>query len=75
MRSPLLQSVNAQKLLDGVHEGDLKIVSHGVRGNPVVDFKQSIGIDSGSGKITQFGQIYSGENGAHIVPYNPDLIK
>lgn len=69
------EDINPQELLDGVHSGSYPIVSAGARGNPVVDFGKSIGVDARSNLSTRFGQIHYGKSGAHIVPHNPNLVK
>jgi hypothetical protein len=68
-RSPLLEGVDAQALLDGVHSGAYNVLRINQRGYPVVDFGGPIGMYRG--QQTQFGTIHFGKNGAHIVPANP----
>lgn len=68
-RSPLANGIDAQKLLDGVHGGLYPIIRITARGQPIVDFRKTIG--HFEGKMTQFGIIHHGKNGAHIVPANP----
>ena len=70
-RSSINSRVDPQQLLNGVHSGIYPVVATGSRGQPVVDFRQPIGIDAVSGLPTQYGTIHSGSRGAHIVPTNP----
>ena len=74
-RSTLLDDVDPQKLLDGVHSGDYKIIGKGSRGNPIVDFGKPIGRDGKTGELTQYGQLHSGKSGTHIVPHNKNLVE
>jgi hypothetical protein len=62
-------TVDAQKLLNGVHEGTHPIVRMTPRNQPVVNFGKPIG--EFGGKATQYGIIHHGKKGAHIVPANP----
>lgn len=68
-KSPLAEGADAQKLLDGVHSGEFRIIRMTPRNQPVVDFGSKIG--NYQGQPTQYGIIHSGQNGAHIVPANP----
>jgi hypothetical protein len=67
-RSYLNEGVDANSLLEGVHAGKHPIVGTGTRGNPIVDFGKSIGVDGRTGQAVSHGQIHFGQNGAHIVP-------
>ena len=68
-RSPLNPGVDPQKLLNGVHTGEHKIIRTTPRNLPVVDFGQPIG--EFNGQATQFGIVHFGKKGAHIIPANP----
>jgi hypothetical protein len=74
-RSFLAPEVSPQTLLDGAYAGTYPVVGYGARGNPIVDFGSSIGVDGSSGLPTRYGQIHSSKHGAHIVPHNPNLTK
>ena len=67
-RSYLNVDVDPAELLSGVHSGKYPIVGTGTRGNPIVDFGRSIGIDGRTGQSVSRGQIHYGKSGAHIVP-------
>jgi hypothetical protein len=68
-RSPLIEGIDPQKLLDGIHLGQYPIVRVTPRSQPIVDFGFPIGLYEGN--PTRYGIIHSGRNGAHIVPANP----
>ncbi|WP_414712121.1 hemagglutinin repeat-containing protein [Siccibacter turicensis] len=68
-RSPLLDGIEPQKLLNGVHSGEYKIIRITPRNQPVVNFVKPIG--NYEGQLTNYGIIHYGKNGAHIVPANP----
>lgn len=67
--SPLIDGVDPQKLLNGVHSGEYKIIRMTPRNQPVVNFGKPIG--TYEGQPTSYGIIHYGKNGAHIVPANP----
>lgn len=68
-RSPLLDGIDPQKLLNGVHSGEYKIIRMTPRNQPVVNFVKPIG--NYEGQPTNYGIVHYGKNGAHIVPANP----
>ena len=73
-KSQLNDEENPRELLAGIHSGKYNIVSRDKRGNILVDFGRSIGIDARSGLPTQYGKVHDGNQGAHIVPAHPGLI-
>lgn len=68
-RSPLVDGVDPQGLLNGVHTGEYQIIRMTPRNQPVVNFGKPIG--TYEGQPTSYGIIHSGKNGAHVVPANP----
>lgn len=66
--------MDPQKPLNGAHAGEFPVVGYGSQGQPIVDFCKNIGVDGASGLATRYGAIYSGKNGAHIVPTNPATV-
>ncbi|AVC43174.1 hypothetical protein AL520_30875 [Achromobacter xylosoxidans] len=67
--SPLMEGIDPQKLLNGVHAGKYKIIRLTPRRQPIVDFGKPIGFYEG--ELTRYGIIHFGKNGAHIVPVRP----
>ncbi|MDO8344802.1 MAG: polymorphic toxin type 50 domain-containing protein, partial [Cellvibrio sp.] len=73
-KSALSSNVDAQALLNGVHSGQHSVVGTGARGQPIVNFGRTIGVDASSGLSTPYGTIHTSKHGAHIVPTNPTTI-
>ncbi|MGE8655382.1 MAG: VENN motif pre-toxin domain-containing protein [Achromobacter sp.] len=63
-RSPLLEGIDPQRLLNGVHSGKYKIIRINPRNQPIVDFGKPVGIYKG--KLTNYGVIHDGKNSTHI---------
>jgi RHS repeat-associated protein len=72
-KSIINPNINPQSLLNGYHNGSYTVVGANGRGNPVVNFGNTIGVDKSSGLPTPYGTIHSGKGGAHIVPASPTL--
>ncbi|MDX1920252.1 MAG: polymorphic toxin type 50 domain-containing protein [Candidatus Caenarcaniphilales bacterium] len=64
-------TADPEYLVNGINRGVYHTVRMNERGQSIVDFQQPIGVHSGTGQLTKYGTIHSGQNGIHIVPANP----